>query len=116
MKVPSHTGILGNDMADYYAKCGAGIAHNENKKVSPIYSAKQISLFKELYKITFKYLTTAENIYLNSNLNDLNLDYLLLNLNVKYFNLDDFSNKQYNIAEIEGYLDPIDDNFFDIFE
>ena len=115
IKVPSHTGILGNEMADYYAKCGANIpSTNNNYKTKPLYSEKQIALFKELYKFIFKYLTIAENIYLNANLNDLDLDYLILNLTIKYFNLEDFANKQYNISEMEGYLDPLEDNFFDI--
>ena len=114
IKVPSHSGILGNEMADYYAKCGANIPSNNNNKAKPIYSENQIELFKELYKFTFKYLTIVENIYLNANLNDLDLDYLILNLSIKYFNLEDFANKQYNISEMEGYLDPLEDNFFDI--
>ena len=115
VKVPSHTGILGNDMADYYAKLGAGIKQN-NKENDIKYSAEQINLYKELYKFIFKYLTIAENIYLNANLNDLDLNYLLLNLNIKYFNLEEFANKQFRLSEIDSLLDPIDDNFFDLFE
>ena len=116
VKVPSHTGILGNDMADYYAKCGAGLLNVENNDKDLKYTSEQISLFKDNYKFIFKYLTVVENIYLNANLNDLNLDYLLLNLNIKYFNLDEFTTKQFNIAQMEEFLDPIDDNFFDILD
>lgn len=114
VKVPSHTGLLGNELADKYAKMGADINVAEIKKKF-VFSEDQINQFKDLYKFVFKYLTIVETVYLNSNLNDLTLEFLWLNLNVKYYLLSDFSEKQFNVAESEEFCDNCEDKFVDIY-
>lgn len=114
IKIPSHTGIFGNDRADFYAKKGAKMVPGDY--VDQVkFSSTQIQCLKEAFKFTFKYLTIVETIYLNNNLNDLDLHYLFLNLSIKFYNLDEFANKQFNLANLEDNLDPIDGDFFDLF-
>lgn len=114
-KVPSHSGIEGNDLADILAKKGAGLKVNAKDSGDLTHTQEQINCFKDLYKFGFKFLTIVETIYLNNNLNDLDYDYLWLNLSVKFYNLDSFSEKQYNMATLDEHLDPLEDNVFDIF-
>lgn len=114
VKVPSHTGLVGNELSDKYVKRGAFLNEDEEKKKF-IFSEEQITYFKDLYKFTFKYLTIVETIYLNNNLNDLTLEFLWLNLNVNYNLLSEFAEKQYNISESEEFFDNCDDKFVDIY-
>lgn len=116
-KVPSHTGIPGNDEADRLAKLAVGIVEdniNRGGRSGPIYPQGKIDYLKKNYKIIFKILTIIEMIYLNNNLNQLSVRELMMNMAIKYNNLDDFTNKCYNLATIEDNLDPIDDCFVDV--
>ena len=119
-KVTSHSGLPGNEEVDRLSKEAIGIKKEEgNKKKKekirgPIYSQDKIDYIKRNFKIIFKILTVIEMIYLNNNLNQLSTGELILNLIIKYNNLEDFTNKCYNIAALDENLDPIDDQFIDI--
>ena len=119
-KVYSHTGVLGNEYADILAKIGAGFNTklediNEEKlrlnakKRKP---QKKVEYLKKCWKIIFKYLTILEMMYLNSNLNNLNLELLLLNLKIKAVNLDHFCEKNFNLFKTLDHEDPFDDKIF----
>ena len=119
-KVYSHTGVLGNEYADILAKIGAGFKIklediNDEKIIQTAKKKKpqdKVIYLKKCWKIIFKYLTILEMIYLNSNLNNLNLELLVLNLRIKSINLDQFCEKNYNLFNTLDHEDPFDDKIF----
>lgn len=116
-KIASHTGLPGNEEVDQLAKAAIGLKGGEFEGFNnngPMYPQKNIDYLKKNFKVIFKILTIIEMIYLNNNLNQLTVGELLMNLIIKFNNLDEFTNKCYNIAMMEDNLDPIDDQFVDI--
>lgn len=115
-KISSHTGLPGNEKADTLAKEAINFDNKESnfKPSGPVFSQEKIIYLKNAFKVLFKLLTVIEMIYLNNNLNDLSVSDLVMNLMVKFYNLDDFTEKNFRLATIDDNLDPIDDNFMDI--
>lgn len=115
LRIKSRTGIPGNEYVDKLAKRAIYLIEpEEERKKLPIYPQEKINYLAKSFKTIFKILTIIEMVYLNNNLNDLDVHKLVLNLMVKYQNLDDFTEKNFNLAMIEENLDPMDDHFVDI--
>lgn len=118
-KVASHTGIVGNDDADRLAKHGANIVvhynnNSDKRKYERRISQVKIDYLKNATKIIFKYLTIIEMSFLNSNLNGLSLDYLIMNAHIKSINLDAILEKNYKLFELDDNLDPMEDRIYDV--
>lgn len=112
IKVASHTGVKGNERADFLAKQGAEISTiSSNDK--PKYAQSVIDYLKDKFKVVFKFLTVIELCYYNNNLNGLSLEWLLVNMKVKIINLDEFLEKNYRLFMLERHLDPIEDKIYD---
>lgn len=113
VKVSSHTGVTGNDEADRLSKIGAGMDGRDRVNKPKLIQAK-VDFLKEKFKIIYKFLTIIEMIYLNSNLNNMSMNLLIMNAQVKYINLAQFLDKNYQLFDIENNLDPIDDKIYDV--
>lgn len=117
-KVYSHTGVMGNEVADRLAKIGAGfenVGDNVNKEeiMKDAKSKKpqaKVDYLKDCWKTIYKFLTLVEMTYLNNNLNNLNMDLLLLNFKVKAVNIDLLLEKNFNLFRLIDHEDLIEDN------
>jgi hypothetical protein len=123
-KVSSHTGVLGNEKADRLAKRGAkfpNVSINVDKvellkERGNMKPQKKLDYLKRCWKTIFKYLTIIEMMYLNSNINGLDLECLVVNIRIKAINLEKFLDKNFNLFEIEDHMDPIDDRIVQCME
>ena len=79
--------------------------NKEEKKVNEDnkWDKVKYEYIKEVFKTTFKFCTTIELITCNNNLNDLNLEELLLNLKIKFFNLEDLLDEIYNLVDLDDF-------------
>lgn len=120
-KVTSHSGNRMNDMADEYAKraCDIRVKNRYNNSKYQKHSKEEVKHMKNLYKSIFKVLVIVDIIYMNNNLNDLSLDELLFNTKMKVANLDDLSEKMYEVAQIEvddELVENMNDIIMDLYE
>jgi ribonuclease HI len=103
IKVPAHSGIDGNEKADELAKYAVGLVKDNLDKIKKqvnVSSEEEVAYYKKLYRIIFKICVLTEMIFLNNNLNNLDIDLLILNLNLKWSNIEDLLNKQLKVMEL----------------
>ena len=118
-KVVSHSGNKFNDIADKHAKISCGIdvgkSNNRNGKLKKFkkHSKEQIIYAKALYRSIFKTFVIIDVIYMNNNLNDLNVAEMIFNMRIKIANLEELSQKMFNIAEVDNDED-LTENLNDI--
>lgn len=116
--VYSHSGNYGNEIADQMAKKAVNINiknqisnSNKDNKVIDEVMHKHI---KNNYKCIFKFLTVAEMIMFNNNLNGLNPDELLFTFKLKVNAVPDLLDNLWQLTEYED-LNPVDFNYCDLY-
>lgn len=99
----SHTGVVENELADQLAKKAVGIIDNKDgaNKNNNTLSKTKMDALKAVYKMMFKVFAAGEMIFYNYNLTDFGPEELWLNLRVKVCNMDEFTDKIYNVMEFE---------------
>ena len=115
VKISSHSGIAGNDLADTLAKKAVNInVKNGNKSREKYISENDLIWLKENYKIAFKVLTIGEMMLLNGNLNNLSPEELLFTLKIKLFAVKELLDNIWSITEFDDF-DPIDIRYYDLY-
>ena len=115
VKISSHSGIAGNDLADTLAKKAVNInVKNGNKSREKYISENDLIWLKENYKIAFKVLTIGEMMLLNGNLNNLSPEELLFTLKIKLFAIKELLDNIWSITEFDDF-DPIDIRYYDLY-